>query len=112
MTTSSVPGGSSGSACQTIAGSRPETSRSARDMSRSRLMPGKTSTADFMKASSPDVARHAAALLHLRLFDQRAAALVERPECLVGGDMFRDLEIVPRLLRFRRRFYFGQIHVA
>src|SRR5271167_1137775 len=48
MTTRSVPGGRSRSACQTIAGSRPEMSRSARAMSRSRLIPGKTSTADFI----------------------------------------------------------------
>ena len=33
-----------------IAGSRPEASRSARPMSRSRLIPGKTTTADFMPA--------------------------------------------------------------
>ena len=43
-----VPGGSCVSACQTIALSRPETSLSARAMSRSRLMPGKTRTADFI----------------------------------------------------------------
>jgi hypothetical protein len=36
------------SACQTMAGARPEISVSARAMSRSRLMPGKTSTADFI----------------------------------------------------------------
>jgi hypothetical protein len=39
------------SACQTIAGSRPENSSSARAMSRSRLMPGKTMTADFIGAA-------------------------------------------------------------
>src|ERR1700761_4579791 len=50
MTTRSVPAGNSRSACQTIAGSRPETCASARAMSRSRLMPGNTSTADFMAA--------------------------------------------------------------
>src|SRR3974390_3190722 len=48
MTTRSVPCGSSVSACQTIAGSRPDTSRSVRAMSRSRLMPGKTRTAAFI----------------------------------------------------------------
>src|SRR5277367_172333 len=48
MTTRSVPAGNSVSACQTIAGSFPETSLSARAMSRSRLMPGKTTTADFI----------------------------------------------------------------
>src|SRR6202453_655956 len=48
MTTRSVPAGSSVSACHTIAGSRPEMCRSARAMSRSRLIPGKCSTADFM----------------------------------------------------------------
>src|SRR5208282_1946552 len=48
MTTRSVAAGSSRSACQTIVGSRPEMSLSARAMSRSRLMPGKTSSADFI----------------------------------------------------------------
>src|SRR5262245_59867862 len=48
MTTRSVPAGKALSACHTIAGSRPEISRSARAMSRSRLMPGKTTTADFI----------------------------------------------------------------
>src|SRR6202035_5333543 len=48
MTTRSVPAGSSRSACQTIAGARPDTSLRARAMSRSRLMPGKTITADFI----------------------------------------------------------------
>src|SRR5579885_1905572 len=47
-----MPGGNSASACQTIAGSCPEVSRNARAMSRSRLMPGKTSTADFMALRS------------------------------------------------------------
>src|SRR5215469_17844822 len=51
MTTRSVPTGKALSACHTIAGSRPEISRSARAMSRSRLMPGKTTTADFIAAS-------------------------------------------------------------
>src|SRR6202166_4384080 len=51
MTTRSVPRGSSASACHTMAGSRPEIRRSARAMSRSRLMPGKTRTADFIKIS-------------------------------------------------------------
>jgi hypothetical protein len=40
--------GSAVSACQTIAASLPEASFSARAMSRSRLIPGKTSTADFI----------------------------------------------------------------
>src|SRR5271156_4603091 len=48
MTTRSVPDGNTVSACQTIDGSRLDTRRSARAMSRSRLMPGKTRTADFM----------------------------------------------------------------
>src|SRR5271169_3719226 len=48
MTTTSVPDGNAVSACQTIDGSRPDVRRSARAMSRSRLMPGKTRTADFM----------------------------------------------------------------
>ena len=53
MTTRSVPGGNAVSACQTIAGSRPDMSRNARAMSRSRLMPGKTSTADFIATPRP-----------------------------------------------------------
>src|SRR3954463_15930861 len=48
MTTRSVPAGSSVSACQTMFGSAPDTSLSVRAISRSRLMPGKTMTADFM----------------------------------------------------------------
>src|ERR1700733_9673655 len=48
MTTRSVPAGSSVSACQTSPGSRPEMRRSARAISRSRLIPGKCSTADFI----------------------------------------------------------------
>src|SRR3954469_15135784 len=44
----SVPEGSEVSACQTIVGSCPDASRSARAMSRSRLIPGKTRTADFI----------------------------------------------------------------
>src|SRR5579859_4656199 len=51
MTTRSVPAGSSRSACQTMAGWRPQTCASVRAMSRSRLMPGKTSTADFIAAT-------------------------------------------------------------
>src|SRR5215471_16101527 len=43
-----MPLGSAVSACQTIAVSRPEASFSARAMSRSRLIPGKTRTADFI----------------------------------------------------------------
>src|ERR1700679_528733 len=50
MTTRSVPAGNCVSACQSIAGSRPETSFNARAMSRSRLMPGKTITTDFMSS--------------------------------------------------------------
>src|SRR5665213_284599 len=50
MTTRSVPAGSSVSACQSIAVSRPEISFSARAMSRSRLIPGKTITADFISS--------------------------------------------------------------
>src|SRR5688572_6167940 len=48
MTTRSVPAGSAVSPCQSIAGARPETSFNVRAMSRSRLMPGKTTTAEFM----------------------------------------------------------------
>src|SRR5829696_2785550 len=48
MTTRSVPAGNSVSACHSMAGSRPDTSLSVRAMSRSRLMPGKTTTADFI----------------------------------------------------------------
>src|SRR5258708_19834491 len=40
--------GSDVSGCQTIAGSWPDASLSARAMSRSRLIPGKTRTADFI----------------------------------------------------------------
>src|SRR6185437_14519505 len=47
-TTKSVPFGSAVSACQTIAVSWPDASFSARAMSRSRLIPGKTRTADFI----------------------------------------------------------------
>src|SRR4051812_24151325 len=54
MTTRSVPAGSAVSACQTMAGSLPETSLSVRAMSRSRLMPGNTTTAAFMAPSSLD----------------------------------------------------------
>ncbi|BBO07413.1 hypothetical protein BwSH20_50450 [Bradyrhizobium ottawaense] len=43
-----MPAGSDGSACQTIAGSLPEIILSARAMSRSRLIPGKTRIAAFM----------------------------------------------------------------
>src|SRR5205807_3569539 len=46
-----MPLGSAVSACQTIAGSWPEIRRSARAMSRSRLMPGKTRMADFIARS-------------------------------------------------------------
>src|SRR5436190_19931082 len=52
MTTRSVPAGSAGSACQTKLGSVPDTSFSVRAMSRSRLMPGKTTTADFIGSNS------------------------------------------------------------
>ena len=48
-----LPAGNVVSACQTIAGARPEMSLSARAMSRSRLMPGKTRTADFITARAP-----------------------------------------------------------
>src|SRR5258708_30071242 len=52
MTTRSVPAGSAVSACHTMVGSVPETSLSVRAMSRSRLMPGKTTTAAFMAECS------------------------------------------------------------
>ena len=41
-------GGNAVSACHTMTGSRPDTRRNVRAMSRSRLMPGKTMTAAFM----------------------------------------------------------------
>src|SRR5690349_976408 len=44
----SMPSGSSGSLCHTIAGLRPVTSSSATARSRSQLEPGKTMTALFM----------------------------------------------------------------
>src|SRR3954452_10566795 len=47
----SVPEGSEVSACQTIAASWPDASLSARAISRSRLIPGKTRTADFIDCS-------------------------------------------------------------
>src|SRR5689334_12733057 len=52
MTTRSVPAGSAVSACHTMLGSVPETSLSVRAISRSRLMPGKTTTAAFMAGGS------------------------------------------------------------
>src|SRR6266702_2278158 len=52
MTTRSVPAGSAVSACHTMLGSVPDTSLSVRAMSRSRLMPGKTTTAAFMAGGS------------------------------------------------------------
>src|ERR1700720_4741102 len=59
MTTRSVSAGNSVSACHTIAGSRPDVRRSARAMSRSRLMPRKCSTADFIgPATGPCSSRH------------------------------------------------------
>ncbi len=48
-----VPAGSAVSACHTIAASWPETSLSARAISRSRLIPGKTRTADFISNKPP-----------------------------------------------------------
>src|ERR1700709_1062180 len=47
-TTRSVPLGSAVSACQTIAASWPDASFSARAMSRSRLIPGKTRMGGFI----------------------------------------------------------------
>src|SRR6476660_2873567 len=67
MTTRSVPAGSAVSACQTIAGARPETSRSARAMSRSRLIPGKTTTADFILALAGPVVFGAGLLSQIEL---------------------------------------------
>src|SRR4029079_6981561 len=54
MTTRSVPAGSAVSACHTMAGSRPDTSLSVRAMSRSRLIPGKTTTAAFISEHFPE----------------------------------------------------------
>src|SRR4029078_3541859 len=56
MTTRSVPGGSAVSACHTMAGSAPDTSFSVRAMSRSRLMPGNTTTTDFI-GGGPSIQR-------------------------------------------------------
>src|SRR5687767_8950006 len=65
MTTRSVPAGNVVSACQSIAGSRPDTSLSVRAMSRSRLMPGKTTTADFMAVIWNEQPRRASSFRHL-----------------------------------------------
>src|SRR5688500_5619355 len=65
MTTRSVPAGSAVWACQSIAGSWPETSLSVRAMSRSRLMPGKTTTADFMAVIWNERPKRASSSHHL-----------------------------------------------
>src|SRR6516165_905163 len=84
MTTRSVPAGSAVSACHTIAGARPETRRSARAMSRSRLIPGKTSTADFIDALALDQAQKAAAI---EVFIVALAAVV------VGEGVLSQIEL-------------------
>src|SRR5579871_1487434 len=78
MTTRSVPAGSSRSACQTMAGSRPPTWASARAMSRSRLMPGKTKTADFMAAIPRSPGHFDAVILDHRVGEQLFGRGLER----------------------------------
>src|SRR4029078_10935828 len=94
MTTSSVPAGSAVSACHTIAGSAPDTSRSVRAMSRSRLMPGKTTTADFMAPVTPAPPRRSSRRpvpqhLNAVVLDHRVG------EELVGGILERRLDPRP-----------------
>src|SRR5687768_16121135 len=91
MTTRSVPAGSAMSACQSIAGSRPETSLSVRAISRSRLMPGKTTTAAFMAGIWNERPKRASSSHHLD------AVVLDHRICQ---------ELVGRLLqdRFRLRF--------
>src|ERR1700752_5238939 len=85
MTTRSVPAGSALSACQSIAGSLPETSFSVRAMSRSRLMPGKTTTADFISTIWIEPPQGASSSHHLD------AIILEHGigEQLVGGFLQR-----------------------
>src|SRR5215213_879256 len=92
MTTRSVPAGSSVSACQSMAGSRPETSLSVRAMSRSRLMPGKTTTADFISTIWNERSRRASSPHHLNpvILDHGIG------EELVGG--FLQSRFRPRLV--------------
>src|SRR3954471_20678632 len=77
MTTRSMPEGNSVSACHTMAGSVPDTSLSVRAMSRSRLMPGKTTTADFIGdvPSTEETSYSLAALRRLRSRRQRRPLL-------------------------------------
>src|SRR5664279_3331523 len=48
-------------------------------------------------------------ILFLPLFHQRAVAILQRPERLVGRDRRADLVVVPRALRFRRLLDFDQV---
>src|SRR5271154_6262812 len=89
MTTRSVPAGNSRSACHTIAGARPETSRSVRAMSRSRLMPGKTTTADFIGRCSCDLD---AVVLDPGVREQLLRRLLE-PDFGCGAVAVGDLDV-------------------
>src|SRR5215475_13160953 len=88
MTTRSVPAGSAVSACHTTAGGRPEMSVSARAMSRSRLMPGKTTTAALMARASSQ---------HLDLIildDHVGEELVRRRfECRLGARLIDAVDL-------------------
>src|SRR5882757_4431256 len=75
MTTRSVPAGSCVSACQIMVGSLPDTNLSVRAMSRSRLMPGNTTTAAFIGLPASASCRH----LNPVILDHRIG------EKLVGG---------------------------
>src|SRR5579872_3061919 len=43
--------------------------------------------------------------------NQRTAAILQRPECLIGWNRRQDLEIVERVFRFRWRLHLFEIHV-
>src|SRR5579871_2779133 len=92
MTTRSVPAGSSRSACQTMAGSRPPTWASARAMSRSRLMPGKTKTADFMAAIPRSPGHFDAVILDHRVGEQLFGRSLERT-LGAGAVLALDLDV-------------------
>src|ERR1700742_982272 len=77
MTTRSVRAGRAVSVCQTIAGSLPDTSRSVRAMSRSRLMPGKTRTAALISADNLD-----AVVFNHGIGEQLVGRRLERGFCL------------------------------
>src|SRR5215472_5661939 len=92
MTTRSVPAGSSRSACQTIVGSRPEMCANVRAISRSRLMPGKTSTADFMAAIPCSPGHLDAVVFDHRVGEQLFGRGFERDLC-AGAVLALDLDV-------------------